>query len=68
MLPEVDGIAFTPAEIGTLAKLSRATVYRLIASGELPAARIGGQYRVPASELERLLSPRRAEAEGAGSR
>lgn len=36
--------------------LCRATIYNLIARGELRAVKIGRATRIPASELERLLA------------
>ncbi len=54
---------FTPAEAARLLGVRRETVYGKIASGELPAARLGDgpkpRIRIPAGELERFLAPRR---------
>jgi excisionase family DNA binding protein len=36
----------TPADVAQLAQISRPTVYRSIASGELKALRAGGQLRI----------------------
>jgi excisionase family DNA binding protein len=35
------------AEVATVMRVSKMTVYRLIQSGELPAKRSGRSYRVP---------------------
>jgi excisionase family DNA binding protein len=37
----------TVAEVATLMRVSRMTVYRLVHSGELPAVRVGRSFRVP---------------------
>ncbi len=36
-------------------RISKATTYRLIAAGELPAVRVGGQLRVDPDELRDYL-------------
>lgn len=42
------GVRFrTVAEVATLMRVSKMTVYRLIHSGVLPAAQVGRSYRVP---------------------
>ncbi len=48
----------SPAEVAALLGVTRATVYRKIHSGELPALRLGddGPLRVDAGELDRWLS------------
>ena len=53
----ITSITFTPREVAVRYKLSVATVYRLIGRGEIPAIRIGGQFRVPADALEARFSP-----------
>jgi excisionase family DNA binding protein len=42
-------------EVEAILRLSPPTVYRLIASGELPAARVGKALRIYRSELEAVL-------------
>ncbi len=37
----------TVAEVATVMRVSRMTVYRLVHSGELPAVRVGRSFRVP---------------------
>jgi excisionase family DNA binding protein len=46
----------TAAEVSDLLRVSTMTVYRLIRRGELPAVRVGRNYRVRASELDAYLS------------
>ena len=37
----------TVAEVATVMRVSKMTVYRLVHSGELPAVRMGRSFRVP---------------------
>jgi excisionase family DNA binding protein len=37
----------TVAEVATLMRVSRMTVYRLVHANELPAVRVGRSFRVP---------------------
>jgi len=48
---------YTPQETITLLKISDSTFRRLIRSGVLRAAKIGGQYRILGREILRLLNP-----------
>jgi excisionase family DNA binding protein len=45
----------TPAEAAALARLSVKTVYRAIWSGELPATRVRGRWRIVQESLWRWL-------------
>jgi len=45
----------TAAEVAAQLRVSTMTIYRLIRSGELPAVRVGRNYRVRADELEIYL-------------
>lgn len=45
----------TAAEVADQLRVSTMTVYRLIRSGELPAVRVGRNYRVRASALQAYL-------------
>jgi excisionase family DNA binding protein len=40
------------------------TVYRLIKSGQLPAVRVGKNYRIRESDLDSYLSDRSVQVEG----
>jgi excisionase family DNA binding protein len=40
------------------------TVYRLIKSGQLAAIRVGKNYRIRESEIDRYLSERSVRSEG----
>jgi excisionase family DNA binding protein len=37
----------TVAEVATLMRVSKMTVYRMVHAGELPAVRVGRSFRVP---------------------
>ena len=45
----------TVAEVATVMRVSKMTVYRLVHSGELPAVRFGRSYRVPESAVTEAL-------------
>jgi len=45
----------TAREVAGTLRVSTMTVYRLIRRGELPAVRVGRNYRVRASDLEGYL-------------
>lgn len=45
----------TVAEVADLLRVSTMTVYRLIRSGELPAVRVGRNYRVRRRDLDSYL-------------
>lgn len=46
----------TPTEVAEALRITRQTVYSLIEAGDIEARRIGGQWRIPASELDRMLT------------
>lgn len=45
----------TVAEVASMMRVSKMTVYRLVHSGELPAARVGRSFRVPQRAVEDYL-------------
>jgi len=47
---------FTVEEVAGIFKLSRGSVRNLIKKGEIPAIKIGKQYRIPESIVEKLYS------------
>lgn len=49
------GEMYEPEAIADALRVGRATVYRLIRSGELKAVKVGRQYRVPRSALDEYL-------------
>ena len=52
----------TVAEVAAAMRVSNMTVYRLIKSGELPALRVGKNYRLRESDVERFLVERSVKA------
>ena len=45
----------TVAEVATVMRVSKMTVYRLVHSGELPAVRVGRSFRVPEDTVNEYL-------------
>lgn len=45
----------TVAEVATIMRVSKMTVYRLVHSGELPAVRVGRSFRVRAAAVHTYL-------------
>jgi excisionase family DNA binding protein len=55
-LPAVGQVQFlTVAEVATLMRVSKMTVYRLVHSGELLAVRVGKSFRVPEKAVHEYL-------------
>jgi excisionase family DNA binding protein len=52
----------TVGEVASAIRVSNMTVYRLIKSGELPALRVGKNYRLRRSDVERFLDERSVRA------
>ncbi|MBO1753657.1 helix-turn-helix domain-containing protein [Allobranchiibius sp. CTAmp26] len=46
----------TVAEVATIMRVSKMTVYRLVHSGELEAVRVGRSFRVPEGAVTEYLS------------
>jgi len=59
----VDGGLLTVAEVASAMRVSTMTVYRLIKAGELPAVRVGKNYRLRESDLRRFLDERSVRTE-----
>jgi excisionase family DNA binding protein len=59
------GGLLTVSEVAASMRVSNMTVYRLIKSGELPAVRIGHNFRIREADVERYLSARSVRVEGA---
>ncbi|HEX6331927.1 MAG TPA: helix-turn-helix domain-containing protein [Actinomycetota bacterium] len=51
----------TVAEVAATMRVSNMTVYRLIKSGDLPAIRVGKNYRIRESDMDRYLEQRQVE-------
>jgi excisionase family DNA binding protein len=63
--PFMPGGLLTVAEVAAVMRVSNMTVYRLIKAGELPAVRVGKNYRIRERDLEAFLSDRSVHVEGA---
>lgn len=63
--PFVGDRLLTVAEVAATMRVSNMTVYRLIKSGDLPALRVGKNYRIRESDVDRYLSARSVDVEGA---
>jgi len=62
--PFVGDRLLTVGEVASTMRVSNMTVYRLIKSGQLPAVRVGKNYRIRESEVDRYLSDRTVRVEG----
>ena len=51
------GVTFlSVAEVASIMRVSKMTVYRLVHTGELPAVQIGRSFRVPEKAVQEYLS------------
>jgi excisionase family DNA binding protein len=55
----------TVVEVAATMRVSNMTVYRLIKNGDLPALRVGKNYRIRESDVDVYLSDRSVQVEGA---
>ena len=55
----------TVAEVAATMRVSNMTVYRLIKNGDVPALRVGKNYRIRESDVDAYLSERSVQVEGA---
>jgi excisionase family DNA binding protein len=55
-MAEPDGDILTLDEVATYLKAGKRTVYRLAASGEIPAFKLGGTWRFRRSELDQWIA------------
>ena len=54
----------TVGEVAATMRVSNMTVYRLIKGGQLPAIRVGKNYRIRESDVNKYLSDRSVRIEG----
>lgn len=54
----------TVGEVATLMRVSNMTVYRLIKAGQLAAIRVGKNYRIRRTDIDRYLTERSVNIEG----
>jgi excisionase family DNA binding protein len=59
-MPEVRFL--TVAEVASVMRVSKMTVYRLVHAGELPAVRVGRSFRVPEQAVHDYLNDAYVEA------
>ena len=52
---EFDVRFLTVAEVATIMRVSKMTVYRLVHGGEMPAVRVGRSFRVPEQAVHDYL-------------
>ena len=50
-----EGRFLTVAEVASIMRVSKMTVYRLVHAGDLPAVRVGRSFRVPEDEVHKYL-------------
>lgn len=55
-MAEPDGDILTLDEVAAYLKAGKRTIYRLAASGEIPAFKLGGTWRFRRSELDRWIA------------
>ena len=48
----------TVSEVANMMRVSKMTVYRLIKSGQLPALRVGKNFRIRADDVDTYLNDR----------
>lgn len=53
---EGNRIVYTPAEVQAMLGIKLQTVYDMLRSGEIPAIRIGRNYKIPKEKFDRWLS------------
>lgn len=61
-MAEPDGDILTLEEVAAYLKVGKRTIYRLAASGEMPAFKLGGTWRFSKADLERWIASRTSEA------
>lgn len=54
----MDSIVYTPSEVSKLLRIRLAMVYELIKNGEIPAIRIGKNYKIPKDAFNQWLTMR----------
>jgi excisionase family DNA binding protein len=58
------GRLLTVAEVAAAMRVSNMTVYRLIKAGDIPAVRVGKNFRIRESDVQRYLAARAVRVEG----
>jgi excisionase family DNA binding protein len=60
--PFTEARLLTVSEVADLLRVSRMTVYRLIKTGDIPALRVGRNYRLREEDVHNYLTERYTEA------
>ena len=58
----MDKLLLRPTEAAEAIGIGRSKIYELLASGEIPAIRIGGSLRVPVDTLKAWIASRLPES------
>lgn len=58
----IEARLLTVNEVADLLRVSRMTVYRLIKEGQMPALRVGRNYRLREDDVDEYLSQRYTQA------
>lgn len=56
----------TVSEVASLLKLSESTVYTMVRAGEIPAVKLGNQWRVSETRLDEWLEEKEDSSEARG--
>ena len=62
----MEALLLTAEQAADVLNVSRTTIFKLMAGGELDSLKIGRSRRIPAQSLERFVESLRAEASGDG--
>lgn len=65
--PFVGDRLLTVGEVAGTMRVSNMTIYRLIKSGQLAAVRVGKNYRIRESDVNRYLTERSVKVEGSST-
>ena len=58
----MDDTILTIKEVAAYLKVNERTVYRLAASGDIPAFKVGGSWRFKAADIERWIEDKKKQA------
>jgi excisionase family DNA binding protein len=56
-MTEITPELLTLRELAEYLRVSMRTAYQLASDGEIPAVKVGGQWRIPRAELDQRLLP-----------
>lgn len=60
----MESIVYTPHEVSKLLRIRLATVYEMIEDGDIPAIRIGKNYKIPKAQFDTWVSNKIVEQKG----